>query len=361
MKPRRPARPKAKYPGVFAVWSGGQWKWIARFRGGSKLRTGKVRLTQEEANDDYRKLVRDGDLPTFKVSKTLGQGLKRATKDAEERGVSEITLRKYYGPTCRFILRFWDEAIPLKLLTTKEIVWFINEALKEGRNPNTLIEGDLPLIGRAIQTAGLPSPVAEAKKLTRLRKKPRVKLGMEFNEALAFVDAIRNEGLPRSVFHADVAELVLWTGARSSEVAGLTIDSIDLRRKLLRLDGKTGLHVVPIPPQLVGPLKRLRDEAREAGRDALVPGGMAGMGQILQRCGKRLGYHANGRALRHTLALGMLESGASLDEVRDQLGHADVTTTAEYINRRMVPRGDALERLRRHHDLPDPDESEPTA
>ncbi len=61
----------------------------------------------------------------------------------------------------------------------------------------------------------------------------------------------------------------------------------------------------------------------------------SGVGQLFKRRLRRAGLKPNHiHALRHTSALLAIEAGVSLEKIRDQLGHADITTTALYLRGR---------------------------
>jgi site-specific recombinase XerD len=68
--------------------------------------------------------------------------------------------------------------------------------------------------------------------------------------------------------------------------------------------------------------------------------------QLLPRLARRAGIdkrvHAHG--LRHTHALDLVTAGATITDIRDQLGHANVATTDAYL-RRVAP-ADRIKRLR---------------
>lgn len=353
MSPKEPRKPRAKYPGILAEFSGGKWKFRARVRRKTRTLYGPIRKTQVEAYKDREALAGDGTaFDQTGTPKTLEAALHAAREEARARGCKPITLHKHFGGHGGYLLSWWNADTPLKALTAAELVWFIGEALQEGRNPNTLIEKDLAVLGQAFKAAGLPSPIPEAKKIARLRKRPRVKAGLEFGDAKAIIQQVRDGGTPRAGFHADVLELALWTGARAGELAGIRIEDVDLRRRMLTLDGKTGPRLVPIDGPLAEVVKRIRADALAAGRGVLIPGGIPGVRQIAVRSGKRLGVHLNLRIFRHTIALGMIEAGLSLDRVRDQLGHKDITTTAEYLAARRITRSEDLTRLRDHFSEP---------
>jgi integrase/recombinase XerD len=144
-------------------------------------------------------------------------------------------------------------------------------------------------------------------------------------------------------------ELLYATGARISELCGLSLGDIDLEAGMIRLYGKGSKErLVP-----VGSL------AREAvhlwltdGRDSLSPvrwarrgdadavflntrGGRLGRQAayaIVVRHGERAGLtsHLSPHVLRHSCATHMLDHGADLRIVQEMLGHASISTTQVY-------------------------------
>ncbi|MEZ6004699.1 MAG: site-specific integrase [Planctomycetota bacterium] len=361
MSSKKRSAPKVRYKGVRPVLSGGEWKFRARSRVRGIDRYGPLRSTQEEASDDYRRMALEYPGSPKSGAKTLGEALAAATAEAMARNVSAETLKSHFGGHGRYLLKFWKPETPLRLLTAREVAWFAREALKTGRNPNTIIEKDLHVLNLAFQAAGRPSPVREAKKLASITKIPRVKHGLEFGDALQLIHDMRTKpieaqgkdlDLPARQWHADIAELILWTGARAGEVARLRRASIDRRRGIIKLEGKVGTRYVPMDAPLAAVAARLSAEAKARGDELLVPGGMAFIGLLFRRWSDRLDTQVNARALRHTIAIGMIEAGLSLDKVRDQLGHTSITTTAEYVNQRTRPRPEPIQHLREHFDPP---------
>lgn len=373
METKTPRKPKRKLTGVHTVWSGGKWKFIARFRGGGELVYGTVRETQAEAYDDYRRLKENARGRRFNAIRTLEAGIAAARVAAVERNLAPSTIKAHFGHRgshATYLLGWWRPETPLKLLTPKVVAKFIREAMEEGRSPNSLIKKDLLVIGDIMRAAGLPNPVPEAKKLAKLKKVAPLKEHLDFEVAQEFIQRIRSEvlrdkkgrirNLPRRHWHADIAELILWTGGRSSEITNLNLKSgqfydhpKDGRVGVLELCGKTGPRRVPMDEGLAAIVHRLNDDAKKAGRTILVPGGKDGLKQIINRWSERLGCRAHARILRHTIAMGMLDAGLTLDRVRDQLGHANVTTTAEYIKQRRLVKADSIQKLRKHFQPPD--------
>ena len=139
-----------------------------------------------------------------------------------------------------------------------------------------------------------------------------------------------------------ILELMYGCGLRVSEVAGLTLDRVDLDRGRVTVVGK-GDKEREVP---------LGDVAREAAsrwltvRTVLAPASDAGL--FVNRRGRSIGPRdirrlvgryaratLSGRGvtphtLRHAFATHLLEGGADIRAVQELLGHASVATTQRY-------------------------------
>jgi integrase/recombinase XerC len=139
-----------------------------------------------------------------------------------------------------------------------------------------------------------------------------------------------------------ILELMYGSGLRVSEVAGVTVDRVDLDRGRVTVVGK-GDKEREVP---------LGDPARQAVvawltvRSVLAPGG--GDELFINRRGRPIGPRdirrlvgRYGRAalsgrrvtphtLRHSFATHLLEGGADIRAVQEMLGHASVATTQRY-------------------------------
>ena len=132
------------------------------------------------------------------------------------------------------------------------------------------------------------------------------------------------------------------TGIRLSELIGIDDKDIDFVQHSLKVTGKRNKQrIVPFGSELEQELRaymQARDEAVEKQSDAF----------LLTKWGKRIGrkrvydtVHRNlsmvttikkrsPHVLRHTFATAMLNNGASLEEVKNLLGHESVSTTQIY-------------------------------
>jgi site-specific recombinase XerD len=185
-------------------------------------------------------------------------------------------------------------------------------------------------------------------------------------EAAALVEAPAAEGedeRDRAVALRDraVLELLYGSGLRVSEVAGLSVESVDLERGRVLVLGK-GSKERELP---------LSDPAREAvrewirlGRPCLMgPGAPAGalfvnlrntrlgvrdIRRLVGRYGDATltGRRVTPHTLRHSFATHLLEGGADIRAVQELLGHASVATTQRYTH---VTRTRLFDAYRRSH------------
>jgi site-specific recombinase XerD len=150
------------------------------------------------------------------------------------------------------------------------------------------------------------------------------------------------------------------SGLRVSEVAGLTMDRVDLDRGRVLVLGK-GSKERELP---------LSDPAREAirawirdGRPGLLPDpptsalflnrrraqvGARDVRRLVGRYGDATlsGRRVTPHTLRHSFATHLLEGGADIRAVQELLGHASVATTQRYTH---VTRTRLFEAYRRSH------------
>ncbi len=145
-------------------------------------------------------------------------------------------------------------------------------------------------------------------------------------------------------------ELLYATGARVSEVVGLSLGDIDFDESLVRLYGKGSKErIVPYGRTAA---VALDEWFSESGRAAMAPlrwkrrgdaeavflnqrGGRLsrqGVWLVLKHYGERAGItdHLSPHVLRHSCATHLLDHGADLRIVQEMLGHASISTTQIY-------------------------------
>ena len=147
-----------------------------------------------------------------------------------------------------------------------------------------------------------------------------------------------------------VLEVLYGTGARISELVGLSLADVDLGSALLRVFGKGAKErVIPLGRCARG---ALTDWLGPAGREAVEPQRWARRGDaeavfLNQRGGRLsrqgawgivrkygdaagLGDRLTPHVLRHSCATHMLDHGADIRAVQELLGHASISTTQVY-------------------------------
>ena len=192
------------------------------------------------------------------------------------------------------------------------------------------------LLGRPKVVNRLPA-VLRQKEAAALAEAPAITPGPGDDEGLAPIE--------RAVALRDVAalELMYGSGLRVGELAGLTIDRIDLGRGRVMVMGKGAKErEVPMSDYAV---EALRDFLRD-GHAVLAPEGTRylfhnrrrkpfssrDIRTMVERYGGTVlpGRRVTPHTLRHSFATHLLEGGADIRAVQELLGHASVATTQRY-------------------------------
>ncbi|HXV90024.1 MAG TPA: site-specific tyrosine recombinase XerD [Gemmatimonadales bacterium] len=139
-------------------------------------------------------------------------------------------------------------------------------------------------------------------------------------------------------------ELGYATGARVSELVGLSLPDLLYEDGLVRVLGKgSKQRLVPLGRRALGQVALYVRESRAAldrgkGRGRLflnargTPLSRVGAWGIIRQAAARAGLtkRVTPHTLRHTFATHLLEGGADLRAVQEMLGHADLSTTQLY-------------------------------
>lgn len=178
--------------------------------------------------------------------------------------------------------------------------------------------------------SGIPKPLSEA-------------------QVTSLLDAvIGNEPVHRR--DRALLELAYATGARVSELVGLSVGDIDFDDSLVRVFGKGSKErIVPFGSaaaaaldEWFGPSGRVRmvpDRWKRRGDAEAIflnqRGGRLsrqGVWLVIKKYGERAGItdHLSPHVLRHSCATHLLDHGADLRIVQEMLGHASISTTQIY-------------------------------
>jgi integrase/recombinase XerC len=140
--------------------------------------------------------------------------------------------------------------------------------------------------------------------------------------------------------------LMLTTGIRRAEVAGIRLDDLDLERRQLLVRGKGSKErVVPLAEQAVEAIRaylahRVSTESRHLfvsaraghrGRPIHPRVVNAVFGRIVRKA-RLEGEGITPHKLRHTFATFLIRTGADVRTVQELLGHSSLQTTATYLH-----------------------------
>lgn len=148
-----------------------------------------------------------------------------------------------------------------------------------------------------------------------------------------------------------LAGLCLYAGLRISEAAAVLWSEVDLVAGELKVFHGKGGHYRLIP--LAPPLRRLLEAVPQSERDGAVAGRSDGRPltyksapHIFDRVIRReLGISISPHMLRRAFATRLDDLGVSIRVIQDLLGHADLDTTARYINPDRRRKRDATDSL----------------
>ena len=266
-----------------------------------------------------------------------------------ERGLSPHTLRAYRGDLGS-LARFASTrgvtgpaGVDLELL--RDWMWSLD---REGVSRATMARRAAAVRGffAALTRDGAidRDPAARLRAPRAERRLPRVPSRKQAAETIDLLGAAASEEAPLAVRDLAIVELLYAAGLRVSELVGLDLPDLDLKRGTVRVLGKGGKErIVPFGAPAARALSRWIDA-----RPGLVRGAGAQPALFLGARGARMGTRAVYRlvsrllrdeslsgpkgphAFRHAAATHLLDGGADLRVVQEFLGHASLGTTQLY-------------------------------
>ncbi len=176
--------------------------------------------------------------------------------------------------------------------------------------------------------------------LDRPRTRRKLPSWLDEQEVDRLLDA-PDESTVRGVRDRAMLRLMYAAGLRVSELVGLRMGAVDLRRGLVTVVGKGGkARMVPVGEVALDAVQRYLSDFRPASEHEtamfLSPRGgpltRQGFWKLTLRYARGVGITKpiSPHKLRHSFATHLLRHGADLRAVQAMLGHADISTTEIY-------------------------------
>ncbi len=168
---------------------------------------------------------------------------------------------------------------------------------------------------------------------------------MTTSEIDSLLQEPRKADTPEAIRDAAMLELTYATGMRVTELVSLNLDSMHIKDEAyVRCVGKGAKErTIPVHANAVRALERYLDQARPALLKSRTQNALfvnrrgerltrQGFWLILKNYSKAAGIktHVTPHTLRHSFATHLLRGGASVRDVQELLGHANVSTTQVY-------------------------------
>jgi integrase/recombinase XerD len=184
------------------------------------------------------------------------------------------------------------------------------------------------------------NPTERLESPKRWRSLPTVLTVLEMDRILA----APTPDQPLRIRDRALLELAYATGARVSELVGVTSQDLSFEEGVARLFGKGAKQrLVPVGRRALGAVALYARAVRpglDRGKSRGIlflnarggPLSRVGAWGIIKQAAKRAGVtkRVTPHTLRHTFATHLLEGGADLRAVQEMLGHADLATTQLY-------------------------------
>jgi site-specific recombinase XerD len=259
--------------------------------------------------------------------------IERYARSLKRKNLSAHTIKNYMNRIEHFIL--WLR-VPLEKVTRREMGAYVDHLLRKQRAPKTIIchLQTLHLFFEYLideEEAAMENPV---RKISLRLPKPLPR-HLKDDQADKLLTAVRDPR-DRAMFM-----LMLRCGLRVEEVAHLTVDAVDWRKRQVFVAHGKGAkdRVVYLSEDA-----RFALEAYCAGRSSKVkrlflvrkgphsgePISVRGIQKRIEYYARKSGLPVSCHRLRHTFATQLLNADADLATIQDLLGHEHITTTQRY-------------------------------
>jgi site-specific recombinase XerD len=207
---------------------------------------------------------------------------------------------------------------------------------------------------RWARNEGLCDPIGSPKKMRCGRQPPK---WLTKNEKHAFLRTVEKAGKRH---HLEMVTLVLNTGLRVSEMAGLKWYMVKMkeRKGTIEVEGKgRKQRTISLNSDAMNALRGLGWREYKDKDRLVFPMTVRGIQFIITKYGRRAELDLSAHMLRHTFAHDMLAAGNPLTHVQEMMGHESPVTTALYLTASAEELAAAVERISLEGE--EPDEPEP--
>jgi integrase len=299
------------------------WFYAGLYRGKEKALGTKDEALAKEIYRELKVEYLRGKLIHLESYKkiTLAEFRKRYTEEARA-GMSGKTI-KQDDLSLRLLEDVIGGSIQIRAVTAGKIDDFKRACLGRGVKPQS-VNSYLRHIKAAL-TYALDSGYIDKKQKIKM-----VPVGMTLPHVLSpnQIQALLAEAKEIDIELWRYFMVCLWTGARRSEVLGLTWQAIDLNNRQCRVIGKGKRErIVPLMQPLIEILEPIKKDMGRVFTQEHADTYTHKFKKIAIACGIT-GNHLHD--LRHTAATFMLKNGIPLSVVQKILGHSQISTTQIY-------------------------------
>ena len=256
-------------------------------------------------------------------------------RSLKRRNLSRHTVKNYLNSLGHFVM--WTN-VPIESVSRKDIGAYIDHLMDKALKPET-INAHLNRIRQFYrylieqEQLGMVNPVQGIPKARVPKPLPK---HLQDRQAQAFLEVAKR---PRD---QAMFLLMLRCGLRVEEVAKLTLDVIEFRRRRIWVrDGKGGkdrmVYVSNDALKALVDYLKIRPESKtrkvflvEKGTYKDQPISVRGIQKRMEYYAKKMNIKISCHHLRHTMATQMLNADADLETIQDLLGHSSIRTTQRY-------------------------------
>lgn len=262
---------------------------------------------------------------------------------SDTRGVSDNTLQSYVRDLDQFIAYLNARHLNILDVTGEQIKKFVHTMESSGLSKSTITRmmATLRCFYRFTVLEGLTkiNPAMGIKIEKEDKKLPEILTAKEIELFLAQPDITDLKGCRDKA----MLELLYATGIRVSELIDLNVEDVNLQMGILYCRSKKSERIIPIYDEardaIADYLKRVRNAVILDYREPALFTNMNGARMTRQGFWKivkaytksaKINKDITPHTLRHSFATHLLENGAQLKDIKEMLGHSDISSTQVY-------------------------------